>query len=137
MTIPGVPESDDTVPHETIDALIYVDRQLRLTCHPMPGATFVRLIGEIDATNRTALEETLTRAGHGGDRLLIDAGHLRFIDIGGMFLLAKLCDTGAARMVNVPPSVRRLANLLGLPLGVDALDSVVEHDEHQCNDQWR
>ncbi|MFI7059172.1 STAS domain-containing protein [Streptosporangium canum] len=131
MTIhSGIPESDDTVPHDIVEAVLYVDRQLRLTYRPMPGTTLVRLIGELDASNRTALKETLIRAGHGDDRLLIDVGRLRFIDTGGMHLLAKLCHTGAACVVNVPPSMRRLANLLGLPLGVDALDGAVEHD-HQ------
>ncbi|MGV9778019.1 STAS domain-containing protein [Streptosporangium sp. NPDC003464] len=132
MTIhSGIPESDDTVPHDTIDAVIYVDRQLRLTYRPTPGTTLIRLIGEIDATNRTALEETLTRARYGDDRLLIDVGHLRFIDVGGMCLLAELCHTGAACVVNVPPPMRRLANLLGLLPGVDALVGAMEHGHDQ------
>jgi anti-anti-sigma factor len=124
----GVPEPDGAVLHEVIDALIYADHQLRLTYRPKPGATLVRLIGEIDATNRTALAETLARAGHGDERLLIDIGHLRFIDIGGMRLLAKLCQAGAACVVNVPPSMRRLAELLDLPLRDGALDGGAERD---------
>ncbi|GAT65001.1 hypothetical protein PS9374_00633 [Planomonospora sphaerica] len=118
----GVTRAHAVVVHDTVDALLYVDHQLRLTYRPAPRGTLVRLIGEIDATNRTALEQTLTCAGHGGDHLLIDAGQLRFIDTGGMCLLAELCRTGEARMINVPPFLHRLAGLLNLPLCGDAVD---------------
>ncbi|WP_344859781.1 STAS domain-containing protein [Planomonospora alba] len=121
----GIPE-----PSGAVDAVLYADHRLRLTYRPAPGPALVRLSGEIDATNRAALEETLARAGYGGDRLLIDAGRLRFIDTGGMRLLARLWRTGAVRLIHVPPCMRRLADLLDLPLRDDALDGVAEDDLH-------
>ncbi|GGL59605.1 STAS domain-containing protein [Planomonospora parontospora] len=123
----GVPEPG-TASCDAVDALLYADRQLRLVYRPAPSAARIRLIGEIDATNRNALEQTLARAGHGGEPLLIDAGRLRFIDTGGTLLLARLCQAGAARVVNVPPFLRRLADLLDLPLGIDAVVSAAAHD---------
>ncbi|GGK94439.1 hypothetical protein Ppa06_70440 [Planomonospora parontospora subsp. parontospora] len=113
--------------HGVVDAVLYADHQLRLTYRPQPAATLVHLIGEIDATNRTAVAETLARVERGADRLLIDAQHLRFIDTGGMCLLAQLCRAGAA-VVDLPPFMRRLAGLLGLPLRDGALEGTAERD---------
>ncbi|GII04499.1 STAS domain-containing protein [Planobispora takensis] len=109
-------EPDDATAADVTDAILYADRQLRLTYRPRPGAALIQLIGEVDSTNRPALAETLTRAGHDGDLLLIDLRHLCFVDAGGMRLLAQLCQAGTARVVNVPPYLRRLAELLDLPL---------------------
>ncbi|MBG0830061.1 STAS domain-containing protein [Planomonospora sp. ID67723] len=123
----GVPASDGAA-SGVVGAVLYADRQLRLTYHPHPSATLIQLIGEVDFTNGAALEETLRRAGHGDDRLLVDLRHLRFIDTGGMRLLARLCSTGAVRLVNVPPYLRRLADLLDLPLRISTPDGTTAHD---------
>ncbi|GGS75186.1 hypothetical protein GCM10010156_37500 [Planobispora rosea] len=105
-----------------LGAVLYADRLVRLTYHPQPGATLIRLTGQIDATNHAALEETLRRVGHGEDRLLIDLRDLHFIDTAGMRLLVRLCSTGAARLVNVPPFLQHLTELLNLPLRISAPD---------------
>ncbi|MFC4062629.1 STAS domain-containing protein [Planomonospora corallina] len=124
----GVLEADGAAFHGVVSAVLYADRRLRLTYRPQPGAALIRLIGEIDATNRAALEETLVRARHGGDRLLVDVRHLRFVDVGGLRTLAELCRTGTARLVNVPPRLHRLAGRLGLSLRAGAPDGASEHD---------
>ncbi|GII03114.1 STAS domain-containing protein [Planobispora takensis] len=108
--------SDGAACHGVIGAVLYADRQLRLIYHPHPGATLIHLIGEVDAGNCAALEEMLIRVGHGDDRLLIDAQHLRFIDTGGVRLLARLSQQGTARLINVPSHLQHLADLLDLPL---------------------
>jgi anti-anti-sigma factor len=125
----GVLEPDAAGPHGIVDALLYADHRLHLTYRPAPDLALVRLIGEIDATNRTALAEMLARIGGGDERLLIDLGHLRFIDTGGMRLLEQLCQAGAA-VVNVPPFMRRLVKLLDLPLRHGDLDDVTQHDPY-------
>ncbi|GII06188.1 STAS domain-containing protein [Planobispora takensis] len=131
MTLPhddaGAP---DGACHGVIGAVLYADRHLRLIYHPHPGATLIHLIGEVDAGNCAALHETLARAGHGDDCLLIDVQRLRFIDAGGMRVLAKLCATGAAQLINVPPYLQRLADLLELPLRISGPDGGTTHDSH-------
>ncbi|MEV0147973.1 MULTISPECIES: STAS domain-containing protein [unclassified Nonomuraea] len=102
-------------PAESVDAVLYLDGQLRVVYSPHPDPAVVRLIGELDAVNTSAVIETLRRARRGDDVLLIDVERLGFADVGGTRLLTGLCRDGRARLVNTPDHLRRLLDLLRLP----------------------
>ncbi|MET7462716.1 STAS domain-containing protein [Nonomuraea sp. NPDC005501] len=102
-------------PAAGVDAVLYLDGQLRVVRSSHPGPAVVRLIGELDAVNTSVVIETLRRAGRDAGLLLIDVEKLGFADVGGTRLLTGLCRDGRARLVNTPDHMRRLLDLLGLP----------------------
>ncbi|MFI6789222.1 STAS domain-containing protein [Nonomuraea sp. NPDC050383] len=105
-------------PAAGVDAVLYLDGQLRVVRSSHPGPAVVRLIGELDAVNTSVVIETLRRArraGRDADVLLIDVEKLGFADVGGTRLLTGLCRDGRARLVNTPDHMRRLLDLLRLP----------------------
>ncbi|MEU4539271.1 STAS domain-containing protein [Streptosporangium sp. NPDC023825] len=102
-----------------VDAVLYLDRTLRITYSPAsPGGT-VRLIGELDATNTRAVARTLAQVRAAEDILIIDVGRLEFVDLAGLRMLTGLCRDGVAHLADVPAGMRRL---LGLLNRVDVLD---------------
>ncbi|MEU8381858.1 STAS domain-containing protein [Streptosporangium sp. NPDC048865] len=102
-----------------VDALLYLDRTLRVTYSPAPPGGAVRLIGELDVTNTRAVARTLALAQAAEDTLVIDVGRLKFADLAGLRMLTGLCRDGVAHLINMSPGMRRL---LGLLDGVDVLD---------------
>ncbi|MFF3441794.1 lipid asymmetry maintenance protein MlaB [Streptosporangium sp. NPDC002721] len=104
---------------EWVDAVLYLDRTLRITYSPAPPGGAVRLIGELDATNTREAAQTLAQVQSGEDILVIDVGQVEFVDLAGLRMLTGLCRDGVARLVNVPTGMRRL---LGLLERADVLD---------------
>lgn len=105
-----------------VDAVLYLDRTLRITYSPAPPGGAVRLIGELDVTNTRAVAQTLAQARATEDILIIDVGRLEFVDLAGLRMLTGLCRDGVAHLINVPPGIHRL---LGLLDGADVLDECV------------
>ncbi|MFC4014101.1 STAS domain-containing protein [Nonomuraea purpurea] len=95
--------------------LLYVDHQLRIVCHPMPGPSILRLVGEIDATNSQALADTLAQARRIDEAFILDTGELTFIGISGARELIAFCEGGPTRLESVPPLLLRLLLMLGPP----------------------
>ncbi|MFF3437560.1 STAS domain-containing protein [Streptosporangium sp. NPDC002721] len=102
-----------------VEAVLYLDRTLRITYSPASPGGAVHLIGELDVTNTRAVACTLALAQGGEDTLIIDLGQLKFVDLAGLRMLTGLCRDGVAHLINVPPGMRRL---LGLLNEADALD---------------
>jgi anti-anti-sigma factor len=99
---------------DPVDAVLYLDRQLRATYSPITHTILIRLIGELDASNAPAVTEVLTQARRGEDALVIDTAKLDFIDLAGLRMLTGLCRDGSARLTNMPPRMLRLIHLLDL-----------------------
>ncbi|WP_329081338.1 MULTISPECIES: STAS domain-containing protein [unclassified Streptosporangium] len=105
---------EQVVPGERwVDAVLYLDRTLRITYSPAPPGGAVRLIGELDVTNTRAAARTLAQARAAEGILIIDVGRLKFVDLAGLRMLTGLCRDGVAHLINVPPGMRRLLGLLG------------------------
>ncbi|MDA0633534.1 STAS domain-containing protein [Nonomuraea sp. MCN248] len=105
---------------------LYADGMLRVTRTVTPGWALVRLEGDLDVTNRTralsALRRALRRARPLGDRLIVDVGGVRFIDVAGLRALLDFTEDAAAVLRDVPAQMRRLMDLLDLP-PLDRADS--------------
>jgi len=101
------------------DAVLYLDRTLRITYSLASPISTVQLIGELDATNPQAAARTLTQTRTAEDILTIDVGRLEFTDIAGLRMLTDLCHDGMAHLINAPTGIRRL---LGLLNRTDVLD---------------
>jgi anti-anti-sigma factor len=97
---------------DRVDAVLYLDRHLRVTYSPTPPSALIRLIGELDTTNTLAVAETLTQVRAREDILIIDTGQLDFIDLASLRMLNGLCHDGLARLTNMPPHMLRLVHLL-------------------------
>jgi len=97
---------------QLVDAVLYLDRTLRVTYSLTPPVGTVRLIGELDVTNTQAVARTLTQARTAEDILIIDVGRLGFVDLAGLRMLTDLCRDGVAHLINVPATMRRLLGLL-------------------------
>ncbi|MGJ6969723.1 STAS domain-containing protein [Streptosporangium sp. G11] len=95
-----------------VDAVLYLDRTLRITYSPAPSGGAVRLIGELDVTNTRAVARTLALARAAEDILIIDVGRLEFVDLAGLRMLTGLCRDGVAHLISVPVGMRRLLGLL-------------------------
>ncbi|PZG30959.1 hypothetical protein C1I98_30640 [Spongiactinospora gelatinilytica] len=93
------------------DAVIYLDGILRVTYTPAPRGGRVLLVGELDATNISAVAPLLAHAS-AEDTLTIDVGLLEFVDMAGLRMLTGLCRDGAAHLTNVPTGMRRILALL-------------------------
>ncbi|MFF5114217.1 STAS domain-containing protein [Streptosporangium sp. NPDC000509] len=113
------PDSEATPRHERAtsgehwtDAVLYLDRTLRITYTLTSPISTVQLIGELDATNTQAAARTLTQAGTAEETLTIDIGHLEFVDVAGLRMLTDLCRDGTAHLTNAPIDIRRLLGLL-------------------------
>ncbi|MEV0202051.1 STAS domain-containing protein [Nonomuraea sp. NPDC050691] len=98
-----------------VDAVLYLDRQLRVIYSPHPHTAVVRLIGELDAVNSPAVIDTLRRARREGEVLGIDVEQLQFVDVTGTRRLTGLCIDGHAHLINIPPRMRRLLDLPACP----------------------
>jgi anti-anti-sigma factor len=92
--------------------VLYLDRQLRVTYSPIMRTSLIRLIGELDASNATAVTEALTQARRGDVALVIDTAKLDFVDLAGLRMLTGLCRDGSAQLTNMPPRMLRLIGLL-------------------------
>jgi anti-anti-sigma factor len=97
--------------------VLYRDAILRITCVAMPsGSPWVRLAGELDASNSAAALNALTRARPQDGHLVVDLGQLTFVDLAGIrALTAFSCDGTGVRMRNISPRMRFLLDLLNLP----------------------
>ncbi|MGS2646469.1 STAS domain-containing protein [Streptosporangium sp. LJ11] len=95
-----------------VNAILYLDRTLRVTYDPAPPGGAVRLIGELDITNTQAVARTLAQAQTAEDILIIDVGRLEFVDLAGLRMLTGLCHDGVAHLISVPTGMRRLLGLL-------------------------
>ncbi|GAA1307687.1 hypothetical protein Psi02_45540 [Planotetraspora silvatica] len=95
---------------EQVDAVLYLDRHLRITYSPCTG--LIQLIGELDASNAPAVAKTLTQAAPGENVLAIDSAQLDFVDLAGLRMLLRLCRDGSARLTVMPPRMIRLIDLL-------------------------
>ncbi|WP_214416925.1 STAS domain-containing protein [Sphaerisporangium fuscum] len=106
--------NDESAPDAgLIEAVLHLDRTLRITYSPLSQGGLVRLIGELDAGNTPAVAKTLTEVRAGEGVLTIDVARLEFVDVAGLRMLAGLCRDGSARLANVPSLMRRLLHLLG------------------------
>ncbi|GAA3017269.1 STAS domain-containing protein [Streptosporangium longisporum] len=94
------------------EAVLHLDRALRITYSPAAPGGLARLIGELDATNTRAAARTLTEARTAGDTLVVDVSRLTFVDLGGLRMLTGLCRDGEARLTGVPARIDRLLRLL-------------------------
>ncbi|WP_214317805.1 STAS domain-containing protein [Nonomuraea sediminis] len=100
------------------EAVLYADHQLSITYVPSP---LIRLIGEIDVTNRAAVARTLIQACRSDEQLIVDVRLLEFIDTSGVCVLDNFCREGWIRLVNVQPQLHRLGSILRLTFkGADA-----------------
>jgi anti-anti-sigma factor len=86
----------------------------------MEALTFT-LCGEYDVANADDLAADLLRFARssGVGPVTVDCGHLRFIDSSGIAALLRVRDTlardrRALRLVSVPPTARRVIEILGL-----------------------
>ncbi|MFF5113676.1 lipid asymmetry maintenance protein MlaB [Streptosporangium sp. NPDC000509] len=95
-----------------VEAVLYLDRMLRITYSLASPGGAVHLIGELDVTNTRAVARTLAQARDVEDTLTIDVGQLDFVDLAGLRMLTGLCYDGVAHLINVPPGMRRLLSLL-------------------------
>jgi len=95
-----------------VDAVLYLDRTLRITYSPASPGGAIRLIGELDATNTRAAAQTLAQARTIEDILVIDVGLLEFVDLAGLRMLTGLYRDGVAHLIGVPDGMRRLLGLL-------------------------
>ncbi|GAA4593155.1 hypothetical protein GCM10023194_56740 [Planotetraspora phitsanulokensis] len=104
---PGARKAGDPV-----EAVLYLDQHLRVTCNLGLRTTLIQLIGELDASNAQALARTLTQVGRGEDTLVIDTAQLDFIDLAGLRMLTGLCRDDSVLLINVPRHMLRLIELL-------------------------
>ncbi|MFI6510362.1 STAS domain-containing protein [Streptosporangium sp. NPDC050855] len=95
-----------------VEAVLYLDRVLRIGYDPAPPGGLARLVGELDATNTRAVAQTLTRARTAEAPLVVDVSRLTFVDLGGLRMLTGLCRDGEARLSGVPARMNRLLRLL-------------------------
>lgn len=94
--------------------LLYEDAQLQIFLRDAPVAAV--LVGEVDATNSGALVRVLTQSRHAGDRLVVDTGALRFVDVSGIRALVMPglpAEERWIRLRNVTPFQRRLLEITG------------------------
>ncbi|MFD8564325.1 hypothetical protein ACFV1N_44250 [Streptosporangium canum] len=84
---------EQVVSGEHCDAVLYLDRTLRITYSPAPPEGAVRLIGELDATNTRTVARTLNQARAAEDTLRMLTGLYR---------------DGVAHLTDVPTGMRRL-----------------------------
>ncbi|WP_214414214.1 STAS domain-containing protein [Sphaerisporangium fuscum] len=95
-----------------IEAVLHLDRTLRITYSPLPRGGVVRLVGELDAGNTPPVARTLTQVRAGEGVLTVDVAQLEFVDLAGLRMLIGLCRDRSARLAGVPLSMRRLLRLL-------------------------
>ncbi|MFB4276560.1 MULTISPECIES: STAS domain-containing protein [unclassified Nonomuraea] len=97
------------------ERLLYQDQQLRITVATAPGVPAVTLIGEIDATNSSALAGALASCRQ-GTYIVVDTGELTFIDVSGLRVLVMPTVPPSERWIrlhNVTPYQRRLLRMMG------------------------
>ncbi|GAA4566620.1 STAS domain-containing protein [Planotetraspora kaengkrachanensis] len=97
---------------DPVEAVLYLDQHLRITCNLGLRTTLIQLIGELDASNAQALAKTLTQVRRGEDTLVIDTAKLDFIDLAGLRVLTGLCRDGSVLLTNMPRHMLRLIELL-------------------------
>lgn len=99
--------------HEDLrEAVLYADSQLRITLSPQLRRVTVRLIGEVDATNHTAVSRILVQLHDGSQQVIVDVQLLRFIDSRGMVILNDFSRRGWIHLANMSPQFRRLCSIL-------------------------
>uniref|UniRef100_UPI001BDC644E STAS domain-containing protein n=1 Tax=Sphaerisporangium fuscum TaxID=2835868 RepID=UPI001BDC644E len=108
MTVNDKPAADAGL----IEAVLHLDRTLRITYSPHPRGGVVRLVGELDAGNTPPVARTLTYVRAGEGVLTVDVAQLEFVDPAGLRMLIGLCRDGSARLAHVPLFMRRLLRLL-------------------------
>ncbi|MFG1704921.1 STAS domain-containing protein [Nonomuraea sp. M3C6] len=97
------------------ERLLYQDEQLTITVRATPGAPAVTLIGEVDATNSSALACALASCREGA-YIDVDTGALAFIDVSGLRVLVMPTLPRSQRWIrlhNVTPYQRRLLRMMG------------------------
>ncbi|GAA5049529.1 anti-anti-sigma regulatory factor [Thermocatellispora tengchongensis] len=104
--------------------VVHADHILRIVRDSAPLGRRVRFLGEIDASNASAVAEVLAEvtggvmggvmAGARGDAgpLTLDLSGLTFVDVAGVRALIRLCRGGWIQMENVPPHMLRLLELI-------------------------
>lgn len=96
------------------EAVLYADHQLSIAYVASPHRAVIRLIGEVDVTNRAAVARTLMQARQSDERLIVDVRLLQFIDTSGVRILDDFCREGWIRLVNMRPQLHRLGSILHL-----------------------
>ncbi|TMR98745.1 STAS domain-containing protein [Nonomuraea basaltis] len=97
------------------ERLLYQDEQLKITVRSADGAPAVTLIGEIDATNSSALALVLASCRQDA-YITVDTGALTFIDVSGLRVLVMPTLPPSQRWIrlhNVTPYQRRLLRMMG------------------------
>ncbi|TDE53563.1 anti-sigma factor antagonist [Nonomuraea mesophila] len=97
------------------ELLLYQDEQLSIVVRPAPGAPDVALVGEIDATNSSAVAGALARCRR-GPYVVVDTGELTFIDVSGLRVLVMPTLPPSQRWIrlhNVTPYQQRLMRMMG------------------------
>ncbi|WP_214322810.1 STAS domain-containing protein [Nonomuraea sediminis] len=94
------------------EAVLYTDSQLYIMHRPQPHRVTVRLIGEVDATNHTALSRTLTQVHDGTQQVIVDVQLLRFIDSRGIVILNDFSRRGWIQLANMSPQFSRLCSIM-------------------------
>lgn len=97
------------------ERLLYQDRQLTITVRVAPGPPSVSLVGEIDASNSSAVAGALASCRQGGS-VVVDTGRLGFVDVSGLRVLAMPGVPPSQRWIhlrNVTPYQRRLLLMMG------------------------
>jgi anti-anti-sigma factor len=103
---------DSTRPHVVDLASIYQDGIFRIT----PTADGMRLAGEVDLSNRDALQRAVTAATHGGADIHLDLTELTFVSIGALRVLDEAARRahGAGRALILHDLCRWVRRIVGL-----------------------
>ena len=114
---------------------------LSLRVRPHAGNVIVDIAGDIDMNSGPWLQDCLLRFLRiSGTCLLADLSGVTFIDCAGLRMLITTCRTAdlqanTLRFTNLPPQVRRLADLTGLrealPLAIPREDRVLPEQTGQ------
>ena len=102
---------------------------LSSTREALPGATVLRLEGEIDLNTAPILEDGLTAALQRGEHVIVDMKDVRYIDASIYQVLARIHErrrTPHQRLVLVElsPSIQETVRVLGLQRVVEIATSV-------------
>lgn len=91
--------------------LTFDDGTLRIT--PLSEPPGLRIGGELDRHGVLAVTTALIAAWSENRPVYLDLGELRFIDAGGLRVIASAAGSGTVRFVAVSDEVRRLLHLIG------------------------
>ncbi|MGW7480803.1 STAS domain-containing protein [Nonomuraea muscovyensis] len=96
------------------DRVLHTDGLLSVVFDGTPGRAVVRLAGELDTTNRGAVERALREAHRLDAALALDLERLSFVDVAGARALLGFVHETSAPVRHVPGRLRRLLEVLGL-----------------------